>query len=475
MKKWIQLFAFSVVLLLVFSSFSIKTYASNQVDITGGVKNEYDYEEYVFITGEPVKFVGTGSDVKVTVSDSKGKRVIKYTYKLKNENGDTLNRTIQYEGVLTEYPSVMQTLLNGTITKATETIKINGVTYSLVDFQFSNGVTIDNPPASNYYAGNIIAKKIYEKSVGRSKERIVVNIESHSEGYDNYWGSTETQITTQQFLFADGSEGFVENRLTSSKMKSLTYQENSASLSSFIGGYILNTYADMYSQYKYDFGKGENIVYAQASYTPVIERLLIPKLRDLSGYSYAKSSIEQLQSLKIYDENTEYFQPKLPMQRYDFTIAVSKAINLRVMEEPLKKEYVTIFKDVSRTTKDYQYLVAAYNKGVIKGVSATNFSPNGNLTREDAVTILIRALGLEGRLQDAQLISKYKDQKDISAYARAAVIEATRIGLVQGDDKGFFNPKKPLNRADASILISRFLNYLNDDLNRNYQEDILFF
>lgn len=44
-----------------------------------------------------------------------------------------------------------------------------------------------------------------------------------------------------------------------------------------------------------------------------------------------------------------------------------------------------------------------------------------------------------------------------------------------GDSAGRFNPNKPLTRAEASVVLERFLKYLEDDLKQNYRDDILFF
>jgi hypothetical protein len=474
MKKWLFQLNLVIIFVLLFALMPEKATASNQVDISGGVKNEYDYEEYVFISGKPVKFTGSGKDIKITTKDSKGKRVTTFTYSLQNEKGDSVKRKFTYEADVQEYVLIGQTVQNGTVTSFSEKIDIDGIQYNLVDYQFYNGNTIDNRPASDYYAGDITATKTYEKVTNRKKERIVVNIVSKNEGYTNFWGSTETQITTQEIHFADGKVGLVENRISSNKSRTLNYQENSASLSSFLGGYVVNSQAQMVSQYKYDFGNSEQIITARADFTPVIERLPVPKFRDTANH-YAQEAIEQLYSLGIYDEDMEYFNPSLIMQRYEFTISIGKAINLRVFEEPLKKDTTQLFKDVARTKKDYQYLVSAYNKGVIKGVSSTNFNPEGDLTREQAATILIRALGLEGRVQDSQLLSKYSDSHKVSDFAKAAVIEATRIGLMQGNDKGQFNPQGKLSRAEAALVVARFLDYLNRDLNNNYQNNILFY
>lgn len=474
MKK-LKMLLMLVVIVVLFAAVPFQANASNQVDITGGVKNEFDYQEYVFISGKPVLFKGSGKNVKVDSKDSKGKRITNYTYTLKSDKGDSLVRKITYESNVKDYILIGQTTQNGTVTKFSEEMTIDGLKYSLIDYQFSNGLSIDNRPASDYYAGNIIARKIYQKQVNRStKERIEVNITSRNEGYTNFWGATEGQITTSEIKFANGSVALVENRVSTNKSRTLNYEPNSASSSSFLGGYAMNTAAEMVSSYKYNFGEGEQVLEMSAVYTPVVERLVIPKFRDIAKH-YGRDAIEQLYSLGVFDEDLEYFSPNLKMERYDFTVAISKALNLRVFEEPLISDTTRLFNDVARTKKDYQYLVAAYNKGVINGVSATRFSPEGALTREQAATILIRALGLEGRVQDNQVLTKYKDQAKISKYAKAAVSEATRIGLLEGHANGTFGPQGKLTRAQAAVVLTRFLDYLESDLKNNYQEDILFF
>ena len=165
------------------------------------------------------------------------------------------------------------------------------------------------------------------------------------------------------------------------------------------------------------------------------------------------------------------------MKRYDFAVAIGKAINLRVEVGNTRKKNnakPTIFKDVKRTRANYEYLVAAYNKGVIKGVNAEKFNPEGNLTREQAAAIIVRALGLEGKAPDPGYSTSYKDDNKISNYARDGVHVITQLGIMSGSS-GYFKPHDTLTRAQAAAIIERFLQYLENDLKQNYRDDILFF
>ena len=107
-------------------------------------------------------------------------------------------------------------------------------------------------------------------------------------------------------------------------------------------------------------------------------------------------------------------------------------------------------------------------------MSATKFLPDSYLTREQAATILIRALGLEEKAPDPGYRTSYKDDYKISDYARDSVYMATELGLMSGS-YGSFNPKGTLSRAEASAIIDRFLNHLEAKLKQNYRDDMINF
>jgi len=447
-------------------------------DISGGIQNEYTYEEVVFITGKPIKFTGTSKNVKITESESKGKLTETYKITLTGPNGEKLSRNFTYVSEVTNYDQIGQSTVNGEVTKYSESITVGDVTYNLSDYQLSKGNITDKRPASDYYSGNALARKTYTTVAkkGVPSETIVVDVDSRNVGYENFWGATDTQITETHITYSNGSIGYVKNRLSTTKSRVLNYEENAASLSSFYGGYAVISTANALSEYTYDlpwYGKGT--IELNLENMPRIERLIVPKFRDLSVH-WAKSEIEKLYSLGIFDDQSNFFSPNTPMQRYDFSVAVGKAVDLRVLEDDKKsKNTASIFSDVKRTAKDYNYLVSAVEKGIINGTSQKKFDPNGNLTREQAAVILIRALGLEPKAPDPNYKTHFKDDSKISNYARDAIYVISDLGLMSGDQTGKFNPKQKLTRAEAAAILVRFLKYLEDDLSQNYRDDILFY
>ena len=455
-----------------------KESSAEPVDFTGGIKNEYTYEEYVFITGSPIKFTASGKDIKVTVSESNGKRIESYNMKLKEaKSGATITRNFTYTYDISDYMRIGQSTFTGEVTKYSEKMTIGTTKVELVDYQFSNSAVTDNRPASDYSSGNVNIRKTYKlTNAGGTTAEVNVYADGQYYGYENFWGSTKTQLMNYEYIYWNGETGVVSSTVSHSKSKLLNYEPNLPSLSSFDGGYSVNSEADTISEYSYQLPNGINKVSLKADYMPRIERLIVPKFRDLSSH-WAKENIEKLYSLGIFDDQSNFFSPNTPMMRYDFAVAIGKALDLRVEVLETKKNspvLKTIFKDVKRTTDGYEYLMTTYDKGVINGTTATTFEPRGVLTRQQAATIIVRALGLEGKAPDPGFATDFKDDNKIQNYARDSVYVANELGIMIGSD-GYFNPNRTLTRAESAAIIERFLRYLENDLKQNYRDDILFF
>jgi len=98
--------------------------------------------------------------------------------------------------------------------------------------------------------------------------------------------------------------------------------------------------------------------------------------------------------------------------------------------------------------KSVDYLVG---KKAIEGNPDGTFAPNANLTRAQAAKIL--ALTLDLNVDD----SAKSSFKDVSATHWAqpfiAAIQAQKKGVIDGDDKGNFNPEKPITRQELAKMV----------------------
>ncbi len=118
-------------------------------------------------------------------------------------------------------------------------------------------------------------------------------------------------------------------------------------------------------------------------------------------------------------------------------------------------------------------VAALYQAGLTSGVTADSFDPYGCLTREQAVTFIVRGLEYAGGPQaagsdDAGAISAeiadveawlgaYRDRGYISVSHQWAVAVAYRAGIAGGYPEGRFFPFFSLTRAQATGMIFRAL------------------
>lgn len=449
-------------------------------EYNGGVMDEYEYEEVFFLTGYPIKFTG-----KATVTEKENKDILTSTYKftLSSKAGDKLTRSVVYVSDLTKHVVKSQTTSNTTVKSFSEKINMSDkTTFTLDDYQFSQGSVIDNRPATDYYSGNIIARKIYLKTYksGRDniKEEITVHITGENVGYQNFWGSTDTQFIDYEIATPSGT-AFVTSKVSDSKSKELKYETHLPSLSSFVGGNSVVSSSDIISEYEYNipYYSGKGAIKLSKQQSPTIERLIVPKFRDISKH-WSKPNIEKLYSLGILDESSNFFSPDATMKKDLFTIGVAKAVDLRVLEEKTTKKKTTkkpLFKDLDVKDTNYGYIESALNKGIVSPKNTDSFGANDSITRAEAVTIIVRSLGLEGRAPTPGYKTKFIDDNKIPKQAKDSIYIASELGLIDPDKKNRINPNEVLTRGKASQLLVRYLNFLESDLKQNYRDDMFYF
>lgn len=95
--------------------------------------------------------------------------------------------------------------------------------------------------------------------------------------------------------------------------------------------------------------------------------------------------------------------------------------------------------------------------GVVKGVGNEKFDPNGNVTREQMVTILFRYCGDKGFDTGARTnLGSFPDVGNVSAYAKVPLEWAVAEGIVNGSD-GKLLPKGNATRAQVAAILMRFI------------------
>ncbi|MGG1552117.1 S-layer homology domain-containing protein [Paenibacillus ferrarius] len=170
--------------------------------------------------------------------------------------------------------------------------------------------------------------------------------------------------------------------------------------------------------------------------------------------SYARSEIEALVSVGVlsgYEDGS--FQPAKLVTRAELAKILVIALGLKVNEEGTSS---TSFKDVAASSWYAKYVDALVKSGITQGTSQDEFSPDANVTREELVVFLTRALGLDRLTLSTVSKEDFADLKEVSDWAKNAVILASEINLVNGEEgpngEPLFAPKRFADRQAIARL-----------------------
>ncbi|GEM_PF-2718627 len=100
----------------------------------------------------------------------------------------------------------------------------------------------------------------------------------------------------------------------------------------------------------------------------------------------------------------------------------------------------------------------ASKNGIVKGVSDKEFAPDKNITREQLASIIYRyaqSLG-EGFTGDYMFNLEYADKDQISEYAQEGIMWCTMNGIINGKTETAIAPKDPASRAEIASILMRF-------------------
>ena len=128
------------------------------------------------------------------------------------------------------------------------------------------------------------------------------------------------------------------------------------------------------------------------------------------------------------------------------------------MEQSPVVTSIAPFTDVTSGSWFYNGVVWAYREGIVSGTSATTFSPNDNITREQMVAMLYRFKTMQSGASNADLsaISGFADQAAIAPWATTAFCWAVDSGIINGSDN-LLMPQGNADRAQIAAILMRYL------------------
>ena len=166
---------------------------------------------------------------------------------------------------------------------------------------------------------------------------------------------------------------------------------------------------------------------------------------------WAKDAINNAVNKGYFKDIAELnnFMPDKNLTRAEFVTILGRVANVDTSKYNNK-----VFSDVDENKYYAAYVDWAYKNKIACGFGDDTFMPDKELTREEMCAFLSRfnkVNKLNNKVENTNI--DFKDEKDISSWAKDSVKEMVKFGLIKGMDDGKFAPKEKLTRAQIAQVV----------------------
>lgn len=185
-----------------------------------------------------------------------------------------------------------------------------------------------------------------------------------------------------------------------------------------------------------------------------------PTYSDLPESHWSYLSTERLVSKSVLEPSEEVL-PSMQVTRELFVMYLVKALGLELVD------FNVPFTDVASDSIYLPYIKTAYYHHLTAGISEGSFGMGEIIPREQSITFLIRALGME---EDALLLTEneilyylsvYTDMvSNNSSWAYPYLTQGVIIKMVEGYENQTMRGKNLLTHAEVITLIDRIMIYI---------------
>ncbi len=115
------------------------------------------------------------------------------------------------------------------------------------------------------------------------------------------------------------------------------------------------------------------------------------------------------------------------------------------------------FADVLNTEWYYNYVNWGVSKGIVKGMDETTFAPNANITREQMAIMLKNYADMTKMELSGEGNTNFTDSGLINSWAQEAVLAVTAGSVMSGRPEGNFDPQGLATRAEAATVLYKMI------------------
>ncbi|EOC99555.1 S8 family peptidase [Caldisalinibacter kiritimatiensis] len=248
----------------------------------------------------------------------------------------------------------------------------------------------------------------------------------------------------------------VEN-FNSSITVTIKYDKNKVSDKNKLGVYYYNEQTE---EWEYVGGKvndDRTITFETDHFSKYVVMEYNKTFDDIEGH-WAKYDIEVMAAKHIAKGNDNAkFAPDNNITRAEFAALLVRALRIKEIDE-------SSFTDVNSDAWYKEGIDKAYKAKIVNGVGDGVFNPDGNITREEMASMIMRAYSYTTTTNLDDIVTtaevKFKDEGTVSSWARRNVRLVDTFKIMEGDPEGTFRPKDNATRAEAIVVIKRLLEIL---------------
>lgn len=174
---------------------------------------------------------------------------------------------------------------------------------------------------------------------------------------------------------------------------------------------------------------------------------------DVASTHWVYAALKSLSAKHVVTGVTDnLFSPGGTATRAEFTAMLARMLNLKSAGGELP------FSDINSGNWYAESVAAAYQAGLVQGVTATAFSPDAEITREQMAVLLVKAYEYKlGRAAASGEPLRMVDAVQVSDWAKAQVAQALASGIMQGAPDGRFDPQGSASRAQTVQALANLL------------------
>ncbi|MCL1844727.1 MAG: S-layer homology domain-containing protein [Defluviitaleaceae bacterium] len=462
---------------------------------------EMAYNELVFFAGEPMLFVGTK---EITLDAAPSPDGESGTYRVEHnveaidlDTGEfSLERNmewdVQYRRVGTQiiYTYVLDN------DRWSEMITTPVGEFELIPELSSFVISIirDETPGICFYRGDISARLVFDNIDDEDGDeddedggffgQTVVEKTGHFFGFATAWSATETHRTTVTITNSHLGALQYQIRPSVTVNKDLQFVHNEPTVITFQGNYremhrsVAGLRYDILIKPQFMWDVPDYGTHSMERFN-VFEQLPAPDLSFISGHP-AEDDIHRLFAMQILQGDPRFFVPNQAITRGQFLTALARTIKLPVEEvtPPTARRgqqpvALTLFADVDSNRPEFRYIQAVQRAGIAFGRADGKFYFDYPISRQEAIAVTVRALGLTNLGANPTVVSPFIDSDDIAYWAIRDVNAAHILDIIAPDEHGNLHPRRAMSKAEAAAMLNHLLDYMRNGIVSHYSEQIV--